>query len=398
MRSYAKLLYLGLFTLYNLLYAFYMGGVLPRMIYMASLLLVTMFSGTVVALRYRRSGAVRKTLLMALLIPVVFFAISLIYQTSNTDFQGYLITELLYFIVPPIVTYAGVDILNDKEYHILFYIVFAKLVLFFLLKNRSTLSLSLILNISFSNSDSSAFEMLIAHDFFLMMILFTFFRKPLAALLSFGMCLITFKRLPFLLAICFLLFIAVIQFLWLCGFRSIKRRLTNWILKPPSRKFVGLVTIGFLLAPIVMKLTYSPLGAALFRNLLHMDLNKFTSGRYNIVNYALENAVVNGLGSITHFYENFGGKYVDIGNMHCDVLRLAMEVTYFGFGFYALMLTKLFRRNRLSFYFLCYAILELMFSHVADNLNLWTLLYLVLAFTEKTVHTETLHAETEEGR
>lgn len=317
----------------------------------------------------------------ALCIVVSMLFVSLIIQARNDDFESYLFEELLYFIVPPLTAYCCINNGKNKDVEMFIYIIFAKLALYFMLRYGNTISLDAIRQITFSDSNSSLYENVIAHDFMILLIVFDYLKKYKTATVSFVLCFLCFKRLPFLLST--VIFIAMcLQ--WFSHNVKLQKKLDHaarWWNGDVPNVIIYSVALIWICLPFVMQWIYSDEGNIWFTRTFNMSLNEYTSGRYNIVNYALENFKFNGLGSITAAFENsMIAEYRRVGNMHCDVIRLFKEVTIIGYSVYIICILKVFSKNRVLFGMLLYILLELAISHMADNLNIWTIMYLFAAY------------------
>ena len=319
-----------------------------------------------------------------LAVAILFFIISIVFQVRNNDPEFYLVEELLYFIVPVIIAFVAINFNRENDIKIFFYIILFKLALYFLLRYGVTLSLNSILNITLSDSNSSLYENVIAHDFFFLMIIFLYLKNIKCALISFAFCFLSFKRLPFLLSIIILIGYIAISLLGKIGLNKFSVLFKKWFDGKFSKFTLAVIILIMLAMPYVMAWLYSADGEEWIYNIFNIDLNKFTSGRVNIVNFALNSFNANGLGSITDFFMNNPIEiYRRVANMHCDVLRLTKEVTFFGYAIYIIVLVHVFKKNRLTTLLLLYLFLEMIISHVADGLNLWIMMYLFLGYYYK---------------
>ena len=190
-----------LFALYNMVYVLYRVHILNRMIYMATLGIFFLFEVYVVLSNKRQEGKTfRKEFQATMLVAFAFLAISLGIQIVNGNLQTYLYEELLYFVVPCLAGYVCINYSKEEDVKWFFYIILVKLALYFVLRFWGTFSLSAILAINFNDSNSSLYEIVIAHDFLFLMIVFIYFDDLKAVLISFALCVLSFKRLPFVLS------------------------------------------------------------------------------------------------------------------------------------------------------------------------------------------------------
>lgn len=365
-------------------YAFYMGHVfVSRNLYLATLLLYISFSFLEILYKRKTRYFFVKQSLMALSIVVVFFLISIIIQAKNGVFASYLYVELLYFVIPPLLAFLFVNTLKNIDFQILLVIIFMKMVVYFLLKFGGDISLNNILQINFFDSKSSAFEVVIAHDFFILSLIFLYFKSLRLALLSFFFCFLSFKRLPYLLSLIILVLYLVQKYNLILITQRFGKRFRVFIEQEASNYFVAVVVGGMLFAYFAMNWLYSDSGILWFYDTFGEELNKFATGRPDIVRYVMEHCMFNGLGSSTAFMKGLPGAFGILGSMHCDVLRLPYEITVYGFAFYIFTVSKIFKVNNFTMLLLCYFFLEMIISHFADNLNAWIVIYLLVAYQYK---------------
>lgn len=371
-----------LFTLYNFIYVLYRVNIVNRLLYMGVLGLFFLFEVYVIIDKGRiRDRFFNKQFSETMLVAMLFLAISLLIQLFHGNFQPYLFEELLYFIVPCLVAFVSVNFNSEKDIKLYFYIILIKLVLYFVLRFWGTFSLSAIMSISLNDSNSSIFEIVIAHDFLFMMIIFMYFDDFKASIISFVCCILSFKRLPFLLSIIIMIVYILGKFAGGIRLGKLTKGISNWLNGRFPKYIIIAMFFVMLLLPAVMEWVYSDSGVNWFYNTFSMDLNKETSGRVNIVNFALQNFTPNGLGSITNFFEtNRLEIYRRVANMHCDVIRLEKEITILGYAVYSFVLVKVFRETRLTTLLLVYLVSEMVLSHMADNLNIWLMTYLFTAY------------------
>lgn len=374
-----------LFALYNMIYVLYRVHILNRMIYMLTLGFFFLFEVYVVLSDQRREERFfRKDFRATMFVAFVFFAISLGIQIINGNLQTYLYEELLYFVVPCLAGYVCINYSKDDDVKWFFYIILLKLALYFILRFWGTFSLSAIMAINFHDSNSSLYEIVIAHDFLFLMIIFVYFDDFKATLLSFALCVLSFKRLPFILS-----FVILVLYLLNKSGKAIKlgvlnKKVAKWLGGSFSNGSLIVMFLIMMSLPFIMQWVYSTSGVQWFNSTFGIDLNRETSGRVNIVNYALNNFLPNGLGSITHFYEtNSNELFRRIANMHCDVIRLEKEVTIVGYAIYSYVLVKVFSRSRFTTIMLLYLVAEMTLSHMADQLNIWIIMYLFAAYLSK---------------
>lgn len=190
-----------LFALYNMVYVLYRVNILNRMIYMVTLGIFFLFEVYVVLSSKRQKGkAFRREFQETMLVAFAFLVISLGIQIVNGNLQTYLYEELLYFVVPCLAGYVCINYSKEDDTKCFFYIILVKLAFYFILRFWGAFSLSAIMAINFKDSNSSLYEIVIAHDFLFLMIVFIYFDDLKAVLISFALCVLSFKRLPFVLS------------------------------------------------------------------------------------------------------------------------------------------------------------------------------------------------------
>ena len=371
-----------LFALYNMVYVLYRVHNLSRMIYMATLGGFFLFEIYVVLSDKRQEERFfRREFRATMFVAFIFLVISLGIQIVNDNLQMYLYEELLYFVVPCLAGYVCMNYSEEDDVKWFFYIILVKLTLYFVLRFWGTFSFSAIMAINFNDSNSSLYEIVIAHDFLFLMIIFICFDDLKAVLISFALCVLSFKRLPFILAFLVLILYLLSKSEKAMSFGTLNKKGVKWLQGSFSNGTLFIFFIVIMTLPFIMQWVYSNTGVQWFDSVLGMDLNKETSGRVNIVNYALNNFMPNGLGSITHFYEtNSNELFRRIANMHCDVIRLEKEVTIIGYAIYVYVLVKVFSKSRLTTIMMLYLVAEMTLSHMADQLNIWIIMYLFTAY------------------
>lgn len=368
--EYANLI---LFISFNAAYTLYMTKHLPRSAYLALLGLycLVQIPEIIKGIIYRRRFVRLRELLEAWSVALLFFLISIVIQIMNGCYRSYLLEELLYFIIPVFIAFSAINYGGEKQVQRYLNIILIRMIAHFFLAKGSNLSLSAIMSITIFDSGSSVFEMVLAHDFLFMTVIWAWMGKFWRTTASAVLCILCFKRLPFLLVI-------VVYALYLmqrAGRSIMHSRIDHlqYYLSRPLEKSKGIVVWLFLLSlPLVMLWVYSDSGVSVIEEMFSINLNKFTSGRVALVDYGLKNCFFNGLGSVTDFYE----KGFRNTNMHCDVIRLVKEVTFAGYAFYAAIMLRIFRKRRILFIMLMYLWCEMTISHMATNMNIWMILYL----------------------
>ena len=121
-----------------------------------------------------------------------------------------------------------------------------------------------------------------------------------------------------------------------------------------------------------------------FEAILGLDLNDFTMGRYNLVNFTLNhfNGQYNGFGCIHNFFLEQGGVYAQLTSFHCDMLRIYLECTLVGVVIYVFALMDIARKNWRIFYMLFFLFVEMIVSHFLGRFVEWTVFYLFAFYVD----------------
>ena len=370
---------LFIFFMYNMAYVLYMTGHIGR-IY--NLLILGFFIALCIYqyLYKKRNGVLidNKVKFLnefkaALLIVVAFFLISLAIQIYHGDIRKYLLSELLYNIIPPVLALFWINTANDeKELKPYFYIFFIRAVLLFLMNNSSYLTLNNVMSISWSNSKSSIFETSLAHDFLFLEIIFLYLKKPKHAIICMLFCLLSFKRISFILS-----------FLILVGYYIFGRKKSsqNFLNKAVSKKVRVITFIVMCLMPLFLNWVISDSGIEYFNN-KGIDINSFTTGRVNIVRYVKNNiGYFNGYGSSDAFLASpYNIRMSTIENMHCDFLKVFYELTFIGVVVFNYCMIYIAKKKRIVFFMLLYIFMEMISSHFLDALSVWNIFFMFAAY------------------
>ena len=354
-----------LFALYNLLYVLYMNGTVIRSLNLAVLILLITYYGirTVVItngkLDFSKMDFSNEFIGIARSI-FVFLTISILKQSINLNLRLEYASFYLYLIVPWLFAFLWANNVTSENRMTYIYIMFARFVLSFTLNNLSNISLNAIREISFSNSLSSIFESSDAHCFFILMILFLYSEKKALAFVSGLLCMLSFKRLCFILTPVFFL-----------GYKFFSN-------KKASKDLVSTSKIIFMVSPIIILTIVN--NEEQINSMFGIDLNYFTTGRINLIKYVLYNMeAFDGFGAVSAFMvKKPWGTYHKIISMHCDVLQIFLETTILGLGFYINSVFNLVRKNMIVYILVLYFAIEMTVSHFIDFLAAWMLLYMVI--------------------
>lgn len=306
----------------------------------------------------------------AMIIVVSFFLISVFIQIIHNDFKFYVITELLYNIIPPVLAFFWINTTEEGEQKKYFYIFFFKSLVYFVLSNFENFSIENIRKIDWNDSNSSIFESPLAHDFLFLEIVFLKLKNRKLAVVSFILCLLSFKRISFILAGVIL----AISF----GKKKIdSKKLTTEV----NKKIIAFVFIIMVISPFCIEWMSSMSGITFFSD--HgIDINKFSTGRVGLIKYVQNNIkYYNGYGSTDYFMQNSSSKFIaELGSMHCDILKLYFEVTELGVIIYVYEMLKIAKKNKIIFVMLIYLFLEIVNSHFIDLLSVWNIYFMFAAY------------------
>lgn len=367
---------LFIFLMYNVAYVLYMAGYINRTINLAILSIFLLMC----IYQYffnRRSGVKKKVTFgkefkAAMAVVVAFFIISGIIQLVHGNVQTYLLSELLYNIIPPVLAFFWINTTDYEELKPYFYIFFIRSLFNFILRKGSNFTLQNIMSISWSNSKSSVFETPLAHDFIFLEIIFLYFKKTKIATISTLLCLLSFKRISFILAV-----------LILIGYHALRRSnvAKNYIQRGVCKKTMVITFVIMCIMPLILNWMVSSSGLSYFRK-KGIDLNEFTTGRVGIIQFVNKNIpYYNGYGSSDHFLTTSGiTTYVKLGSMHCDLLKLYYEVTIVGVIIFTYCMIYIAKRKKIIFFMLIYLFMELISSHFLDVLSVWNMFFMFAAY------------------
>ncbi len=299
---------------------------------------------------------------------IVLFLISLFLQLLN-GFHIELFNEIMYLLTPLILSYSIIKYKNGNIEDALNIIYFSLIILFILI-NISNLSLKSVMSIDFVTS-YSPYESGIAFYSIILFIYYLFNNKKKRAIISFILCVLSFKRITFLF-----LFI----FLFLKKYMVHKKPNYKWLL------------LFFVLIPIILVLLCNDSVSNFFYTHTGIDLNYFMKGRFEFIRIlSNSNDVKYGLGSarkvLSEYYINY---YSRIGynvnfqyfDPHCDLLRFYLECGIPGLFVIIYTYLKNANKSSISLYIISYVFVEAIFNHVfgAGNTMYWVLIYLTLYY------------------
>lgn len=365
---------LFVFCIYNITYVLYMVGYMSRYV---NLMLLAVFIGMCIyqfIYSNKKIGEKKYIFLSefkrAMVIVLSFLFISITIQIIHNDIQFYVVSELLYNMIPPVLAFFWINTTEDEERKKYFYIFFFKSLMYFVLSNLDNFSIENIKKIDWNDSNSSLFESPLAHDFLFLEIIFLQLKNKKLAIASFLLCLLSFKRISFILA-------GVILIMSLK--KSSKK--SDMLAKMVSKKIIILVFVIMIVSPFIIKWISSSSGIEFFYE-QGIDINEFSTGRIGLIQYVQNNIkYYNGYGSIDYFMENSQSIFIaELGNMHCDILKLYFEVTELGVIIFVYEMLQIAKRNKIVFFMLMYLFLEIISSHFIDVLSVWNIYFMFVAY------------------
>ena len=239
----------------------------------------------------------------------------------------------------------------------------------FLYNARDFLSIKTISSISFQDSYSPFESIGMADIFLLLYCWYVHKNNKIKAVLSAFICFLTFKRFHVVFMAIFLLIEIT--------FRKGK------IIK--SKSLFKILKCLAIISPIIMLSLYSEWFNDFFNRHFGQLYNLFTMGRYRLVQLTINSyksgAYINlGLGSTGEFLRNYSQG--EIANLHCDVLRIAIETTYFGYLIYTSTLFGLVKNKYFSLIILSFMFITMSISHIFTSFIAWVIVFIFI-FSEE---------------
>ncbi len=354
-----------IFSFYCLSYSIYIMGFLNRYINFIFLFLFMLicFIQLIVNKTDLKKVLFKDDVFLYMLAIVFILIYSLGVQIYNNDLKGYLYSQLLYLIAPFLVAILWVWTTPKDYLFVYFYILFARGLIQFSFKFFTEFSIENIKKITWFNSNSSVFETKLAHDFLFYLIIFRSHNNKKLAFLCLLICLLSFKRLSFILSVVFLFI-----------YKFLPKRKVSPIL-------ITILVIFFTLVPFIVLWLISDGGQSFFLNTFGMELDKFTTGRVDLIETVLNgmNGHYNGFGSISNFL-NKNNSSIDLVSMHCDILMLYLECSIVSVFLYINSILRIGRKNYITLFMALYLILELVISQFLTNMGAWTIFFMFVYY------------------
>ena len=373
--TYSKLK-LMVFFLYNMAYVFYMVGYIRREINLA---ILAIFIGMCIFEYVKKPVkevhfAKERNLSVGIILS--FIIISLVIQLFNNDIKMYLWSAILYNIIPILLSFFLINTVKKEECIKYFYIFFLRTASNFILGNLNNFTLNNILAINWNDSHSSVFESALAHEFLILEIIFLYLKKNKISFISMFFCMLSFKRISFILAA------SIYLGYWLLRKNEkIKSNIKIFLEKSPQKKYIYSCILIMILLPFILNWMVSNDGLSYFSS-KGINLNKFTTGRVDLVRQVKNNMpYYNGYGSTDNYLKKHPNRmYSNLGSMHCDLLKLYYEVTELGVMIYIINTVKIFGKKNITFLMLMYLLLEVVSSHFIDQIGVWNMFFFFTAY------------------
>ncbi len=289
---------------------------------------------------------------------LTFAFISIFFQILNKNILIETYKELFLFILPGLIAFCIFNVeKEDRSFY--FDMLFIVLCIKFILSFGSDLSIESIKSISFTNS-YSPFESSDAAIFLPLYTLFFLRKNKTKCILAGIFTILSFKRLD---VIYVLLFPIIMMFVD-------KNKTVN-------KKIIKILKITFIISPFLIEAMLEDSFARAFYNYFKIDFNKFTMGRFDIINYIVDINLTNyGLGTTTSFLES--NPINGITNMHCDLLRIYIETSIFGLIFFVNNMFNIVKNNTIACILMTFCFFVLFTSHCLTVFMIWLAMYLVI--------------------
>lgn len=355
------------FTIYNIFYALYMSGFLSRTIYLFTLVLFIV----ICILQYitQNKDRIKFEYKKETLAFLMFFGFVLLYsfciQLINKNIKTYLISSSAYLILPFVTGYFWIISTPSKYRTAYFYVYFIRCCMVFLMNIQGNFSLDDIFKIDINDSNSSIYESSEAHNFLILELIFLYKKKKILPIICALFCVLSFKRLSFILSIVLLF-----------AYRFIPRKKCN-------KRLIYISTVLLIIVPYFYGWLISANGQQTFYNLFKIQLDDFMTGRISFINKSLNSiGKINGYGSISYMI-NIGNTNIGKYSLHCDLYQLYLECTIISVAIFSWYIFKLGSKNYYSLFLVLYFVLELIISQFFINLSAWTLLYMFIFYSDK---------------
>ena len=352
-----ELLKVGVFFLYNISYVLYVRGYIPQSI---NLFLIVLFIGLNMLdflvkneWKLRKHTFFKRELWLVLWACIVIAAISLIIQLRNHNLQSYMFTGILHIVFFWIHS-------TSKEVRDVYFTIFVIRFLFhFILIGAGGFNVNNILAISWFDSKSSVFESSNAHDLLFLVLYYKYRNKKAMSIICMILCMLSFKRLSFILApLCIIFY----------------DKITD---KPVPKSLLLGTKVFFTMSPFIYFTLMSDALNIYFVSQFGITVNQFMTGRLTLVKTVLNQPkILNGYDSTTDFFMHNG--FLS-WNMHCDVMKLYLETTIVSLIVVVNNFFEIVKKDFRLYLMMVYAFIVLVTSHFLDYISGWIIIYMIVA-------------------
>lgn len=352
-----------LFSLYNITYVLFIRGHMKQSV---NLILMICFVGLNAAdYFFRTNWTIRKSSLFTREFMLVFTAslvitvISLFIEIRNHNVQSYFFTGVLHIILPALCVFFWINTTNETLFDIYFYIFVFRFIFQILIIGSGSFSFENIRSISWFDSKSSVFESSGAHDLLFLTFYFKYKKKNISAFICTILCMISLKRLSFILApLCLFFFDKISD-------------------KPVPKWLLTATKLFFIISPFLYLLLLNDSVDAFFVTRFGIGINKFTTGRIQLVRIFAENRdLLNGFDSSTAYLMKNG--YAST-NMHCDVVKIFLETTILSLIVLVNNFFEIVKKDTRLYLLMLYAFAVMTTSHFLDYISGWIILHMIVA-------------------
>lgn len=302
---------------------------------------------------------------------IVLYLISLIFQIIHLKFKLFSVGEIYYLIIPllyGITVFNNID--SDDVDTIMNFTLAVCLFSYFFWTIRSgyftprnILEMFNLYNL-FVKSYSPVGESDLANYFMLLYIYYVYRGKKGGAILSAIGCFFGYKRFAVLFLI---FFIIALKF-----FPKYKR---------VNKVFIYGAIVLFLLLPFVTYELCSDAFANWFYHTFKIDFNDFTMTRFYLINLIIDSHITNyGLGTTTDYLTRLTGAAKAAGNLHNDIFRIYYETTIVGSFVFTYSYFKMSEKSWFTFLTMLYIFAELFGAHFIGpgSTSFWMIAYLLI--------------------
>lgn len=352
-----------LFFMYNFAYVLFKQGYIPQSI---NLILLVIFIGICAFQyfsknnwKYHYRGFFTHELYLLLFACLVIAVISLAIQIEHGQIRGYMFSGVLHIVLPIVAVFFWIHTVRDEYRDIYFDVFLLRFVFHFILIGAGNFSISNILAISWADSKSSVFESSNAHDLLFLVFYYKYRKNNALAFVSMILCMLSLKRISFILAPLIFVFF---------------ERIPS---KPVPKFILTVFKVLFFLSPYIYLFLMSDTTNAFFVQHFHMSLNQFMTGRLTLAQIMVNRPeILNGYDSTTYYLMHNG--FVST-NMHCDVLKVYLETSIVCLVVLVNNLFEIVKKDIRLFIIMLYTCIVLVSSHFLDYISGWIIIYMIVA-------------------